>query len=91
MKELKLLSLYGSGSKNMLICWMSMWLLGSVYCFILKLSYGNLRLSLSVAFDEDFEAELADNNDARLEVSILASSPDPELTEVSYWTFKRFV
>ncbi|OIV94093.1 hypothetical protein TanjilG_05473 [Lupinus angustifolius] len=46
MKELKLLSLYGS-----------------------------------VAFDEDFEAELADNNDARLEVSILAMSPDSELTE----------
>ena len=46
----------------------------------------NLRLSLSVAFDEDFEAELADNNDARLEVSILARSPDPELTEVSYST-----
>ncbi|CAL0331179.1 unnamed protein product [Lupinus luteus] len=46
MKELKLLSLYGS-----------------------------------VAFDEDFEAELADNNDARLEVSVLAMSPDSELTE----------
>ncbi|CAJ1943228.1 unnamed protein product [Sphenostylis stenocarpa] len=40
-----------------------------------------LSLYGSVAFDEDFEAELADNNDARLEVSILASSPDPELTE----------
>lgn len=45
-------------------------------------------LSLSVAFDEDFEGELADNNDARLEVSLLASSPDPELTEVSNSTFK---
>ncbi|XP_027919590.1 uncharacterized protein LOC114178088 isoform X2 [Vigna unguiculata] len=40
-----------------------------------------LSLYGSVAFDEDFEAELADNSDARLEVSILASSPDPELTE----------
>ncbi|KAL2573579.1 hypothetical protein AAZV13_17G136200 [Glycine max] len=40
-----------------------------------------LSLYGSVAFDEDFEAELADNNDARLEVSILARSPDPELTE----------
>ncbi|KAK7346778.1 hypothetical protein VNO80_21301 [Phaseolus coccineus] len=40
-----------------------------------------LSLYGSVAFDEDFEAELADNNDARLEVSILASSADPELTE----------
>lgn len=46
----------------------------------------NLSLSLSVAFDEDFEAELAENNDARLEVSILAGSPDPELTEVSFST-----
>ncbi|KAK9275857.1 hypothetical protein L1049_023130 [Liquidambar formosana] len=46
MKELKLLSLYGS-----------------------------------VAFDEDFEAELAENHDARTELSILAKSPDPELTE----------
>ncbi|KAJ1415056.1 hypothetical protein SESBI_18418 [Sesbania bispinosa] len=40
-----------------------------------------LSLYGSVAFDEDFEAELADNNDARLEVSLLATSPDPELTE----------
>ncbi|XP_020231256.1 uncharacterized protein LOC109811829 isoform X1 [Cajanus cajan] len=40
-----------------------------------------LSLYGSVAFDEDFEAELADNIDARLEVSILARSPDPELTE----------
>ncbi|KAK7251820.1 hypothetical protein RIF29_35366 [Crotalaria pallida] len=40
-----------------------------------------LSLYGSVAFDEDFEAELAGNNDARLEVSILANSPDSELTE----------
>ncbi|KAL1371104.1 hypothetical protein HN51_001329 [Arachis hypogaea] len=40
-----------------------------------------LSLYGSVAFDEDFEAELADNNDARLEVSLLARSPDQELTE----------
>ncbi|MCH80628.1 tRNA/rRNA methyltransferase SpoU family protein [Trifolium medium] len=40
-----------------------------------------LSLYGSVAFDEDFEGELADNNDARLEVSLLARSPDPELTE----------
>ncbi|KAK7262184.1 hypothetical protein RJT34_29746 [Clitoria ternatea] len=40
-----------------------------------------LSLYGSVAFDEDFEAELADNNDARLEVSLLARSPDPELAE----------
>jgi hypothetical protein len=48
----------------------------------------NITLSLSVAFDEDFEGELADNNDARLEVSLLARSPDPELTKVSSSTFK---
>ncbi|XP_052114278.1 ornithine aminotransferase, mitochondrial-like [Arachis duranensis] len=42
-----------------------------------------LSLYGSVAFDEDFEAQLADNNDARLEVSLLARSPDQELTEVS--------
>lgn len=48
----------------------------------------NMTLSLLVAFDEDFEGELADNNDARLEVSLLARSPDSELTEVSNSTFK---
>ncbi|ANM67716.1 tRNA/rRNA methyltransferase (SpoU) family protein [Arabidopsis thaliana] len=41
-----------------------------------------LTLYGSVAFDEDFEAELSDNNDARTEVSLLAKSPDPELTEL---------
>ncbi|KAL1200621.1 hypothetical protein V5N11_019810 [Cardamine amara subsp. amara] len=41
-----------------------------------------LTLYGSVAFDEDFEAELSDNNDARTEVSLLAKNPDPELTEV---------
>ncbi|MCD7466610.1 hypothetical protein HAX54_003457 [Datura stramonium] len=35
----------------------------------------------SVAFDEDFEAELTENHDAKIEVSVLAKSPDPELTE----------
>lgn len=42
-----------------------------------------LRFFPTVAFDEDFEAELAENRDARTEVSLLAKSPDPELTEVS--------
>lgn len=42
------------------------------------------RFSLSVAFDEDFEAELSDNYDSKIEVSLLAKSPDSELTEVSY-------
>uniref|UniRef100_A0A2P2MML1 Uncharacterized protein LOC103490840 n=1 Tax=Rhizophora mucronata TaxID=61149 RepID=A0A2P2MML1_RHIMU len=36
----------------------------------------------SVAFDEDFESELVDNLDARTEVSLLAKSPDAELTEM---------
>ncbi|PKA50280.1 hypothetical protein AXF42_Ash013369 [Apostasia shenzhenica] len=36
----------------------------------------------SVAFDEDFESELCENQDAKTEVSHLAQSPDPELTEV---------
>ncbi|KAG9154332.1 hypothetical protein Leryth_000767 [Lithospermum erythrorhizon] len=40
-----------------------------------------LTLYGSVAFDEDFEAELVENQDARLEVSLLAKSPDRELTE----------
>ncbi|XP_057978420.1 uncharacterized protein LOC131164899 isoform X2 [Malania oleifera] len=40
-----------------------------------------LSLYGSVAFDEDFEAELAENHDARIEVSLLANSPEPELTE----------
>ncbi|KAL5815078.1 hypothetical protein ACOSQ3_025873 [Xanthoceras sorbifolium] len=40
-----------------------------------------LTLYGSVAFDEDFEAELADNPDAKTEVSLLARSADPEVTE----------
>ncbi|KAL8528968.1 hypothetical protein ACS0TY_006437 [Phlomoides rotata] len=36
----------------------------------------------SVAFDEDFEAELAENYDARSEVSVLSRCLDPELTNV---------
>lgn len=39
-----------------------------------------LTLYGSVAFDEDFEAELAENNDARREASLLAKSSDSELT-----------
>lgn len=35
-----------------------------------------------MAFDEDFEAELTENLEARSEVSLLAQSPDQELTEV---------
>lgn len=40
-----------------------------------------LTLYGSVAFDEDFEAELTENGDARTEVSLLAKIPDSELTE----------
>ncbi|MCL7028571.1 hypothetical protein MKW94_000347 [Papaver nudicaule] len=40
-----------------------------------------LSLHGSVAFDEDFEAELAESQDARMEVLLLAKSPDSELTE----------
>lgn len=40
-------------------------------------------MPLTVAFDEDFEAELTENHDARIEVSGLANVPEPGLTEVS--------
>ncbi|KAI4369980.1 hypothetical protein MLD38_018368 [Melastoma candidum] len=40
-----------------------------------------LSLHGSVAFDEDFEGELGDNHDAKAEVSLLAMSPEPELTK----------
>lgn len=36
-----------------------------------------------MAFDEDFEAELSENHEARFEVSMLAQSPDREFTEVN--------
>ncbi|KAK8520784.1 hypothetical protein V6N13_076919 [Hibiscus sabdariffa] len=40
-----------------------------------------LTLYGSVAFDEDFEAELTENHDARTEVSLLSKIQDSELTE----------
>nr|XP_048320592.1 uncharacterized protein LOC107430356 isoform X2 [Ziziphus jujuba var. spinosa] len=40
-----------------------------------------LSLYGSVAFDEDFEAELADSHDTKIEISSLETSPDAELTE----------
>ncbi|XP_076936479.1 uncharacterized protein LOC143603613 [Bidens hawaiensis] len=43
-----------------------------------------LTLYGSVAFDEDFEAEVTENHDARTEVSILSASSDPELNEVEF-------
>lgn len=36
-----------------------------------------------MAFDEDFEAELSENYEARFEVSMLAQSPDHEFAEVT--------
>ncbi|TKV98779.1 hypothetical protein SEVIR_9G583000v4 [Setaria viridis] len=41
-----------------------------------------LSLYGSVAFDEDFEAELSENHEAKFEVSMLSQSPDREFTEV---------
>ncbi|XP_022735879.1 uncharacterized protein LOC111289259 isoform X3 [Durio zibethinus] len=40
-----------------------------------------LTLYGSVAFDEDFEAELTENHGAKSEVTLLAKIPDSELTE----------
>ncbi|MBA0861839.1 hypothetical protein Goshw_001670, partial [Gossypium schwendimanii] len=40
-----------------------------------------LTLYGSVAFDEDFEAELSENDDARTEVTLLTKIQDSELTE----------
>ncbi|CAN6486747.1 unnamed protein product [Victoria cruziana] len=40
-----------------------------------------LTLYGSVAFDEDFEASVTENDDARREYLLLARGPDPELTE----------
>ncbi|KAK9716282.1 hypothetical protein RND81_06G223200 [Saponaria officinalis] len=40
-----------------------------------------LTLYGSVAFDEDFEAELLENGEAKSEVSLLAKSSDTEMTE----------
>ncbi|KAL3834975.1 hypothetical protein ACJIZ3_009711 [Penstemon smallii] len=54
------------------------------YPNILKYYMKELKLLTfygSVAFDEDFEAELAENYDARTEVSVLSRIIDPELTE----------
>ena len=38
---------------------------------------------LSVAFDEDFAAELSENQEAIFEVSMLSKIPDSELAEVN--------
>lgn len=62
-------------------------LLTQLFCFFFKGAKGCHIVLLNpflfaVAFDEDFEAELSENHEAELEVSILAQSPDQEFTEV---------
>lgn len=54
-----------------------------IVIIIIAIYLCNYHIGL-VAFDEDFEAELAENHDARAEVSLLSRSLDPELTDVSY-------
>ncbi|KAJ0961816.1 hypothetical protein J5N97_029644 [Dioscorea zingiberensis] len=59
-----------------------LWLVnpGTIEYYIEELKL--LSLYGSVAFDEDFEAELSENLEARSEVSLLAPSPNRELTEL---------
>lgn len=63
------------------------WYVLCVYAFRLVAYHYIHSLSkfpcVPVAFDEDFEAELIDNRDAKTEVSLLAKGPNSELTEVS--------
>lgn len=82
IKELKLLTLYGSGvffPTRFADSTVLFFFKGSAKCYHIVLL--NLFL-FAVAFDEDFEAELSENHEAELEVSILAQSPDQEFTEV---------
>uniref|UniRef100_A0A803PMX3 tRNA (guanosine(18)-2'-O)-methyltransferase TARBP1 n=1 Tax=Cannabis sativa TaxID=3483 RepID=A0A803PMX3_CANSA len=58
-----------------------MWLLNPEFIKYYMKELKLLSLYGSVAFDEDFEAEIADNHDTRIELSLLAKSPDSELTE----------
>lgn len=46
--------------------------------------FTNLEIFYPVAFDEDLEGELAENHDTQTEISMLATSPNPELSEVRY-------
>lgn len=82
IKEVKLLSLYGSGMlysffMHSIISYLPKWHIHNILEFVLPYT--------TVAFDEDFEAELSDNRDAKIELSVLAKVPeyDPGLTEVS--------
>ncbi|PON64645.1 tRNA/rRNA methyltransferase [Parasponia andersonii] len=58
-----------------------MWILNPKFIKYYVKELKLLSLYGSVAFDEDFEAEIADNHDTRIELSLLAKSPDAELTE----------
>ncbi|XLT09308.1 hypothetical protein HN51_055101 [Arachis hypogaea] len=61
-----------------------LWLLNTrIIKFYLK------ELKLLSLYGSDFEVELVDNNDARLEVSLLVRSPDQELTEISNSTVEQ--
>lgn len=48
-------------------------------------------ICIPVAFDEDFEAELADSHDTKIEISLLETSLDAELTEVKSIIFALYV
>lgn len=80
---------------NLFLLWSSILRNVKLWCIHLHIAFLFFvliwKFSSSVAFDEDFEAELAENHDARNEVSLLAKSPDPELTEVSYIIYKFYV
>ena len=75
MEELKLLALYGSGMLDNIFS--NNFFMSVFFTYELKI----------VAFDEDFEAELSENHEARFEVSMLAQSPDREFTEVNLETW----
>ncbi|KAH9607099.1 hypothetical protein KSS87_005028 [Heliosperma pusillum] len=76
MKELKLLTLYGSGESAILEIFLH-YLLSDYGCGTVQF----FGISLCpVAFDEDFEAELLENGEAKFEVSLLAMLSDNEMT-----------
>ncbi|KAF6153003.1 hypothetical protein GIB67_021608 [Kingdonia uniflora] len=85
IKELKLLSLYGSGpskgSERLIVAQKHVRLLSSLWVIGFAMTIKSIVCCLQVAFDEDFEAELTESRDARIEVSLLAESPNPEFTE----------
>ncbi|MBA0773322.1 hypothetical protein Gotri_008606, partial [Gossypium trilobum] len=76
IKELKLLTLYGSG----VVSFFSTFWVISMLTLYTKITFES-EISPPVAFDEDFEAELSENDDARTEVTLLTKIQDSELTE----------